>query len=54
VAEELVAHGFFTEFDRFELLGGEIVPMMSPALPKWLWGHGENSASFAIGPCTRA
>ena len=29
--ERMVAHGFFTEFDRFELLGGEIVPMMSPA-----------------------
>ncbi len=30
-AERLVAHGFFTEFDRFELLGVEIVPMMAPA-----------------------
>ncbi len=29
--ERMVAHGFFTEFDKFELLGGEIVPMMSPA-----------------------
>jgi Uma2 family endonuclease len=28
--ERLAAQGFFTEFDRFELLGGEIVPMMSP------------------------
>ncbi len=26
-AERLAAHGFFTEFDQFELLGGEIVPM---------------------------
>jgi Uma2 family endonuclease len=25
------AAGFFTEYDQFELLGGEIVPMMSPA-----------------------
>jgi Uma2 family endonuclease len=29
--ERMAAHGFFTEFDQFELLGGEIVPMMSPA-----------------------
>jgi Uma2 family endonuclease len=29
--ERLATHGFFTEFDQFELLGGEIVPMMSPA-----------------------
>jgi Uma2 family endonuclease len=29
--ERIAAHGFFTEFDQFELLGGEIVPMMSPA-----------------------
>jgi Uma2 family endonuclease len=29
--ERLAALGFFSEFDRFELLGGEIVPMMSPA-----------------------
>jgi Uma2 family endonuclease len=29
--ERLVVHGFFTDFDQFELLGGEIVPMMSPA-----------------------
>jgi Uma2 family endonuclease len=28
--ERMAADGFFTEFDRFELLGGEIVPMMSP------------------------
>jgi Uma2 family endonuclease len=28
--ERLVAAGFFTEYDQFELLGGEIVPM-SPA-----------------------
>jgi Uma2 family endonuclease len=28
--ERLAAYGFFAEFDRFELLGGEIVPMMSP------------------------
>jgi Uma2 family endonuclease len=28
--ERMDAHGFFTEFDQFELLGGEIVPMMSP------------------------
>ena len=29
--ERLVASGFFKEYDYFELLGGEIVPMMSPA-----------------------
>jgi Uma2 family endonuclease len=29
--ERLAVHGFFTDFDQFELLGGEIVPMMSPA-----------------------
>jgi Uma2 family endonuclease len=29
--ERIAAHGLFTEFDQFELLGGEIVPMMSPA-----------------------
>src|SRR5258707_4095130 len=29
--ERLAAAGFFTEYDQFELLGGEIVPMMSPA-----------------------
>jgi Uma2 family endonuclease len=29
--ERLAAAGFFNEYDRFELLGGEIVPMMSPA-----------------------
>jgi Uma2 family endonuclease len=29
--ERMAAHGFFGEFDQFELLGGEIVPMMSPA-----------------------
>jgi Uma2 family endonuclease len=29
--ERMAAHGFFTEFDQFELLGGELVPMMSPA-----------------------
>jgi Uma2 family endonuclease len=28
--ERLAAEGFFTEYDQFELLGGEIVPMMSP------------------------
>jgi hypothetical protein len=28
--ERMDAHGFFTELDQFELLGGEIVPMMSP------------------------
>jgi Uma2 family endonuclease len=27
----LAAAGFFNEYDQFELLGGEIVPMMSPA-----------------------
>jgi Putative restriction endonuclease len=29
--ERMDAAGFFTEYDQFELLGGEIVPMMSPA-----------------------
>jgi Uma2 family endonuclease len=29
--ERLAATGFFNEYDEFELLGGEIVPMMSPA-----------------------
>jgi Uma2 family endonuclease len=29
--ERLAAAGIFHEYDRFELLGGEIVPMMSPA-----------------------
>jgi Uma2 family endonuclease len=29
--ERLEAAGFFSEYDQFELLGGEIVPMMSPA-----------------------
>jgi Uma2 family endonuclease len=29
--ERMAAEGFFTEYDQFELLGGEIVPMMSPA-----------------------
>src|SRR5258708_38014440 len=29
--ERLAAAGFFTEYDQFELLGGEIVPMMLPA-----------------------
>jgi len=29
--ERLAATGFFNEYDQFELLGGEIVPMMSPA-----------------------
>jgi len=29
--ERIAAHGFFTEFDQFELLGGEMVPMTSPA-----------------------
>ena len=29
--ERLAAAGFFSEYDQFELLGGEIVPMMSPA-----------------------
>ena len=29
--ERLAAAGYFNEYDRFELLGGEIVPMMSPA-----------------------
>jgi len=29
--ERLAAAGFFGEYDQFELLGGEIVPMMSPA-----------------------
>jgi Uma2 family endonuclease len=29
--ERLATAGFFTEYDQFELLGGEIVPMMSPA-----------------------
>src|SRR5258706_11158384 len=29
--ERMEAAGFFTEYDQFELLGGEIVPMMSPA-----------------------
>jgi Uma2 family endonuclease len=29
--ERMDADGFFTEYDQFELLGGEIVPMMSPA-----------------------
>jgi Uma2 family endonuclease len=29
--ERLAVHGFFTELDQFELLGGEIVPMTSPA-----------------------
>jgi len=28
--ERLAAAGFFTEYDQFELLGGEIVPMMAP------------------------
>jgi Uma2 family endonuclease len=28
--ERVAAHGFFTEFDQFELLGGEIVPMVWP------------------------
>jgi len=27
----MAAAGFFNEYDQFELLGGEIVPMMSPA-----------------------
>ncbi len=26
-AERMAVSGFFTEFDKFELLGGEIVPM---------------------------
>jgi Uma2 family endonuclease len=29
--ERLAAAGFFSEYDQFELLGGDIVPMMSPA-----------------------
>jgi Uma2 family endonuclease len=29
--ERMAAAGFFNEYDQFELLGGEIVPMMSPA-----------------------
>jgi Uma2 family endonuclease len=29
--ERVAAHGFFTEFDQFELLGGEIVPVTSKA-----------------------
>jgi Uma2 family endonuclease len=29
--ERMTAAGFFTEYDQFELLGGEIVPMMSPS-----------------------
>jgi Uma2 family endonuclease len=29
--ERMTAAGFFTEYDQFELLGGEIVPMMSSA-----------------------
>jgi Uma2 family endonuclease len=29
--ERIAALGFFTEFDQFELVGGEIVPMMSPS-----------------------
>src|SRR6266436_2369707 len=29
--ERMAAAGFFNEYDEFELLGGEIVPMMSPA-----------------------
>jgi Uma2 family endonuclease len=29
--ERMAAAGFFSEYDQFELLGGEIVPMMSPA-----------------------
>jgi Uma2 family endonuclease len=29
--ERIAAHGFFTEFDQFELLGGELVPMISAA-----------------------
>ena len=29
--ERLAAAGVFSEYDQFELLGGEIVPMMSPA-----------------------
>src|SRR6266849_6017533 len=29
--ERMEAAGFFTEYDQFELLGGEIVPMRSPA-----------------------
>jgi Uma2 family endonuclease len=29
--ERVAAHGFFTDFDQFELLGGEIVPTMSIA-----------------------
>jgi Uma2 family endonuclease len=29
--ERVAAHGLFTEFDQFELLGGEMVPMTWPA-----------------------
>jgi Uma2 family endonuclease len=29
--ERVAAHGFFTEFDQFELLGGEMVPTPWPA-----------------------
>jgi Uma2 family endonuclease len=29
--EKIAAAGFFNEYDQFELLGGEIVPMMAPA-----------------------
>ena len=29
--ERVAGHGFFTDFDQFELLGGEIVPIVSPA-----------------------
>jgi Uma2 family endonuclease len=29
--ERVAAAGFFTEYDRFELLGGEMVPMIAPA-----------------------
>jgi Uma2 family endonuclease len=29
--ERLAAAGLFSEYDQFELVGGEIVPMMSPA-----------------------
>jgi Uma2 family endonuclease len=29
--ERMAAAGFFSEYDQFELLGGEIVPMMAPA-----------------------
>jgi Uma2 family endonuclease len=29
--ERMAAAGFFNEYDQFELLGGEIVPMMAPA-----------------------